>query len=94
MQTETDQYTYQQYALHYGFLLAPCAVATPEHKGKVEHGGVHYVFRTFLGGSTPTTITEANRDMRRRCLTTAGQRIHGTTFEAPLKRFEETRQPA
>lgn len=84
------QYTYQECALHYGFLLAPCAVATPEHKGKVEQGGVHYVVRNFLGGRTPTMITEANGDVRRWCLTTAGQRIHGTTFEAPLKRFEET----
>ncbi|MCZ7569803.1 MAG: IS21 family transposase [Ardenticatenaceae bacterium] len=25
----------------YGFLIAPCRVGTPEHKGKVEHGGGH-----------------------------------------------------
>ncbi|MFO7530372.1 MAG: IS21 family transposase [Marinobacter sp.] len=86
------QSSYQECALHYGFLLAPCRVATPEHKGKVEKGGVHYVVRNFLGGRTPTTLIQANKDVRRWCLTTAGQRIHGTTFEAPLKRFEEIEQ--
>lgn len=47
------QISYQEYALHYGFLLAPCRVATPEHKGKVEQGEVHYVRRNFLGGGPP-----------------------------------------
>jgi len=83
------QATYQECAAHYGFLLAPCRVATPEHKGKVEQGGVHYVCRNFLGGRTPTTITQANRDVRTWCLTTAGLREHGTTHAAPLKRFEQ-----
>jgi hypothetical protein len=64
-------------------------VATPEHKGKVEQGGVHYVVRNFLGGREPTTITQANRDVLTWCNTTAGLRIHGTTKEAPLERFEQ-----
>jgi transposase len=83
------QATYQECAAHYGFLLAPCRVRTPEHKGKVEQGGVHYVCRNFLGGRIPTEITQANRDVRIWCLTTAGLREHGTTHEAPLKRFEQ-----
>lgn len=83
------QSSYQECAAHYGFLLAPCRVATPEHKGKVEQGGVHYVVRNFLGGREPTEITQANRDVRSWSLTTAGLRDHGTTHEAPLKRFEE-----
>jgi len=83
------QATYQECAVHYGFLLSPCRVRTPEHKGKVEQGGVHYVCRNFLGGRTPTEITLANREVRTWCLTTAGLRDHGTTHEAPLKRFEQ-----
>ena len=82
------QSTYRECAEHYGFLLAPCRPRTPEHKGKVEQGGVHYVKRNFLGGRTPTLITQANGDVRRWCLTTAGQRLHGTTKDAPLDRFE------
>lgn len=84
------QRSYQECALHYGFLIAPCRVRTPEHKGKVEQGGVHYVKRNFLGGREPTSITQANQDVTEWCLTTAGERMHGTTKEQPLKRFAET----
>ncbi|MGH8059566.1 MAG: IS21 family transposase [Candidatus Entotheonellia bacterium] len=82
------QSTYRECAEHYGFLLAPCRPRTPEHKGKVEQGGVHYVKRNFLGGRVPTLISQANVDVWHWCLTTAGQRIHGTTKEPPLRRFE------
>lgn len=84
------QMAYRECAEHYGFLIAPCRPKTPEHKGKVEQGGVHYVKRNFLGGREPTTVSQANRDVRLWCLTTAGQRVHGTTQEQPLARFEES----
>jgi transposase len=85
------QQSYRECAEHYGFLIAPCRPATPQHKGKVEQGGVHYVKRNFLGGREPTSLTQANRDVRRWLQTTAGQRIHGTTKEQPLRRFETER---
>jgi hypothetical protein len=69
-------------------------VRTPEHKGKVEQGGVHYVKRNFLGGRTPTSITLANQQVLNWCLTTAGQRIHGTTKEQPFVRFTAHEQAA
>jgi transposase len=87
------QVSYRECAEHYGFLLAPCRPRTPEHKGKVEQGGVHYVKRNFLGGRTPTTILQANLDVRAWCLTTAGLRNHGTTKAAPLERFQTHEQP-
>ena len=71
-----------------GFLLAPGRPRTPEHQGKIEPGGVHDVKRNFLGGRTPTLITQATGDVRRWCLTTAGPRVHGTTKDAPLDRVE------
>lgn len=83
------QYSYRECAQHYGFRIAPCRVKTPQHKGKVEQGGVHYVKRNFLGGREPTTITQANRDVLVWCNTTAGLRIHGTVKEKPLERFEQ-----
>lgn len=83
------QQSFRECAEHYGFLIAPCRVATPEHKGKVEQGGVHYVVRNFLGGREPTTISQANRDVLAWCNTTAGLRIHGTIKEKPLERFEQ-----
>ena len=81
------QQSYRECAEHYGFLISPCRPGTPQHKGKVEQGGVHYVKRNFLGGREPTTITQANRDVRRWLNTTAGDRTHGTTKERPLERF-------
>ncbi len=82
------QSSYRECAEHYSFLISPCRPRTPKHKGKVEQGGVHYVKRNFLGGREPTPLTQANRDVRRWVMTTAGQRIHGTTREKPLLRFE------
>ena len=86
------QVAYRECAEHYGFLIAPCRPRTPEHKGKVEQGGVHSVKRNFLGGRTPTTITQANDQVRQWCLTTAGLRVHGTTKEPPLVRFQSHEQ--
>jgi len=83
------QQSYRQCAEHYGFLIAPCRPYTPQHKGKVEQGGVHYVKRNFLGGRQPTTLTQANQDVLVWCSTTAGLRIHGTTKEQPLVRFQQ-----
>jgi transposase len=85
------QRAYRECAEHYDFLIIPCFPRKPEHKGKVEQGGVHYVKRNFLGGRKPTTITQANRDVCRWVETTAGLRIHGTTKEKPLERFETER---
>lgn len=85
------QQAYRECAEHYGFLIAPCRPQTPQHKGKVEQGGVHYVKRNFLGGREPTSLAQANRDVRAWCLTTAGERVHGTTRERPLARFAAER---
>lgn len=85
------QQAYRECAEHYGFLIAPCRIATPEHKGKVE-SGVHYVKRNFLGGREPTTLVVANQEVRHWCMTTAGERIHGTTREQPLARFGNAEQ--
>jgi transposase len=82
------QASYRECAEHYGFRIAPCRPSTPEHKGKVE-SGVHYVQRTFFGGRAPSTLPDANRDVLGWCRTTAGERIHGTTREAPRARFDQ-----
>ncbi len=84
------QQAYRECAEHYGFLIAPCRPATPRHKGKVEQGGVHYVKRNFLGGREPTTLSQASQDVLTWCNTTAGLRIHGTTREKPLERFQQS----
>jgi hypothetical protein len=83
------QMTYRECAEHYGFLVHPCRPRTPEHKGKVERG-VGYVEGNFLGGRGQMSLAQANREVRTWCLETAGKRIHGTTKERPLERFQKT----
>ena len=53
---------YSRLARHYGFLVHPCRVRTPEHKGKVENG-VRYVQRNFIAGREFVDIEEANRKL-------------------------------
>jgi len=86
------QQAYRECAEHYGFLIAPCRPRTPQHKGKVEQGGVHYVKRNFLAGREPMALNRANQAVLEWVKTTAGQRIHGTTKERPLIRFEVERK--
>jgi transposase len=82
------QWAYRECAEHYGFLIAPCRPRTPQHKGKVERG-VDYVKQNFLGGRGELPLSQANRLVREWCLTTAGQRVHGTTKQHPLVQFEQ-----
>jgi transposase len=88
------QRTYRECAEHYGFLIAPCRPGVPEHKGKVEQGGVHYVKRNFLAGRKLTTLSDANQAVLQWCEQVAGQRIHGTTKQKPLLRFRKVEQAA
>jgi transposase len=88
------QRAYRECAEHYGFLIAPCRPRTPEHKGKVEQGGVHYVKRNFLAGRKPSAIGDANQAVLQWCEPVAGQRIHGTTKQKPLLRFRTVEQAA
>ena len=83
------QAAYWECAAHYGFRIAPCRPATPQHKGKVE-SGVHYVQRNFCGGRAPGPLLQANADVLVWCRTTAGERVHGTTHESPYQRFATT----
>ena len=39
----TVQQAYRECAEHYGFLIDPCLPRKPQHKGKVERGGVGYL---------------------------------------------------
>lgn len=87
------QRSYREFAEHYGFTIAPCRIATPEHKGKVE-SGVHYVKRNALAGRTFRDANEANEYLRHWTLTIAGRRDHGTIHEAPLVRFEAAEKTA
>jgi transposase len=88
------QRSYRECAEHYGFLIDPTRPRTPEHKGKVEQGGVHYVTRQFLAGRDPEPVDELNAKLRSWISEVAGRRIHGTTKEPPLERFERVERSA
>ncbi len=88
------QRVYRECAEHYGFLIAPCRVRTPEHKGKVEQGGVHYVARNCLAGRAFRDLHAANAHALHWCLETAGQRLHGTIKQQPLVLFETVERAA
>ena len=84
---------YRKMAQHYGIIIHPCRVRTPEHKGKVE-SGVHYVQRNFLAGEKFLSREEANARVKEWIVECAGVRDHGTTHEPPLLRFYEREQKA
>lgn len=88
------QRSYREFAEHYGFLIAPCRPRTPEHKGKVEQGGVHYVKRNALAGRAFRDVHDGNRHLLRWCIEVAGRRVHGTTKRIPLEVFEQVEHPA
>jgi transposase len=89
------QQAYRECAEHYGFLIDPCLPRQPQHKGKVERGGVAYVQSSFMPLLPPhTPLPEANRRLQHWLVTTAGLRVHGTTREVPLTRFEQRERPA
>jgi transposase len=79
------QRSYREFAEHYGFLIAPCRPRTPEHKGKVEQGGVHYVKRNALAGRAFRDLHDGNRHLLRWCVETAGRRVDGTTKQSPWR---------
>jgi transposase len=83
------QWAYRELAEHYQFVIGPCRPRTPQHKGKVERG-VAYVKGSFLAGREMMSLKDANRRVRAWCMEEAGQRIHGTTRQRPLARFEQT----
>jgi len=72
-------------------LISPCPVADPKKKGRVE-SGVKYVKNNFAPLRDFRDLVDANRQLMAWVMGEAGNRCHGTTREAPLKRFVETEQ--
>ena len=83
------QRAYADCAEAYGFLIDACPPRDPKKKGRVE-AGVKYVKRSFVPLREFRSLTDANAQLRAWILAEAGNRIHGTTHERPLTRFNET----
>lgn len=83
------QHAYADYAEGYGFIIAPCPVADPKKKGRVE-SGVKYVKNNFAPLRTFRDLVDANAQLMQWVMSVAGTREHGTTRVAPLTRFAQT----
>jgi transposase len=84
----TVQRAYAECAEGYGFKIDPCPPRDPQKKGIVE-AGVKYIKGSFLPLREFRDLDDANRQLQAWVMNEAGNRIHGTTREAPLKRFAE-----
>lgn len=87
------QRSYAEQAKGYGFTIVPCRPRTPRHKGRVERG-VAYVKGNFLPLRSFRSFEDANQQLTDWVLEEAGNRIHGTTHEMPLRAFAEREKSA
>jgi transposase len=79
------QKEYQRLAQHYGCWLSACRPYQPQEKGKVE-SGIKYVKNNFFAGREFSTNQEMNKQLAR-WLSSANERIHGTTKSKPSELF-------
>jgi transposase len=78
---------FEDFARYYGFTPRACQPYRPRTKGKVE-SGVKYVKRNALAGRRFNSWDEVNSWLERWSIEVADLRIHGTTHERPIDRFE------
>ena len=83
------QRSYAEFAEGYGFIISACPPGEPQKKGRVE-SGVKYVKNNFVPLRKFRTLADANDQLSRWLLQTAGNRTHGTTHQKPLTMFAET----
>lgn len=82
--------TFKAFAEHWGFEPRLCRAYRAQTKGKVE-SGVRYLKGNFLPGRTFVDVVDFTEQLTQWNATVADVRVHGTTHEMPLKRFERER---
>ena len=75
---------------HYGSLPVACPPYWPRAKGKVE-AGVKYLKGSFLAGRSFTTLADLNAQLDAWLGSVGNVRVHGTTNERPIDRYERER---
>lgn len=78
------------FARYWGFRPRLCRPYRAQTKGKIE-SGVKYVRRNFLCGllgREPGNLADLNAELRRWIAEVANQRVHGTTHEQVMVRWE------
>lgn len=83
------QRAYADLAEGYEFIISPCPPREPKKKGRVE-SGVKYIKNNFVPLREFRDIVDGNQQLQIWIIETAGNRIHGSTHDKPLTRFEET----
>src|SRR5256884_2307357 len=79
------------FARYWGFTPRLCRPYRAQTKGKIE-SGVKYVRRNFLcglQGREPANLADLNGELRRWVAEVANQRVHGTTGEQVLIRWDD-----
>jgi transposase len=79
------------FARYWGFTPRLCRPYRAQTKGKIE-SGIKYIRRNFLCGllgREPNNLQDFNAELRRWVAEVANQRVHGTTREQVLLRFDE-----
>jgi hypothetical protein len=85
------QRSYEAFAQSYDFIISACPPREPKKKGRVE-SGVKYIKNNFLPLRELVSLQKGNVQLRHWCLTVAGNRTHGSTFEKPLVQFAQIEQ--
>ena len=79
------------FARYWGFKPRLCRPYRAQTKGKIE-SGVKYIRRNFLCGllgREPSCLADFNGELREWVETVANRRVHGTTYEQVLIRWDE-----
>jgi len=84
---------YGELARYYGCLIDPSRAATPTDKPRVERG-VSYARESFFRGREFASLAAMRMGARRWATEVAGNRVHGTTAEAPMAAFLAREQAA
>lgn len=80
--------TFKDFVMHYGYKARFCQPYRARTKGKIE-SGVKYVKRNFLPGRRFNNLEHLNEELSKWLLETADTRIHGTTHQRPIDRYNE-----
>jgi len=80
--------TFLSFAQYWGFVPRLCSPYRAQTKGKVE-SGVKYVKRNFLPGRSFVDMRDFEEQLDLWNAGIADVRIHGTTHEKPIERFEK-----
>jgi transposase len=81
---------YDDFARHWGFSVSPCNVRAGNEKGRVENG-VGYVKKNFLAGLELPDFAALASAAQAWVDTVADVRIHASTHQRPVDRFEDER---